>query len=98
MLECFATGPITQSLEALTIQAIVRPSDFSRLYTLRRLRRLDLICGVSLHLDGGTIADLFPPCPFLPSLTELAWHEGADETKFKRQGPSFEWMQQRLAQ
>ena len=54
-LQCFASGPITQSLEELAIGgAQLPPSELSHLFALRRLRTLHLHFCFSPHLDDDT--------------------------------------------
>ena len=97
-LQCFATGPITQSLEELTLcDLALPPSEISHLYGLRRLRTLKLYDCFAPPLDDASLACLFPPTPILPALTKLVHHLRYGEC-IDRQGPSFEWMQQRLTQ
>ena len=101
-LQCFAAGPITQSLEELSLRGFALPlTELAHLSGLRRLRTLHLAMGSS-RLPDATIDSLSPPTPLLPTLTELL-HEGRDVIPHqwvcrKRQGPSFEWMQQRMTQ
>ena len=96
-LQCFATGPITESLEELTLEQINLPSsEVPHLYALRRLRTLHLNYCFSPRLDGATIDRLSPPTSLLPALTEL-WEHRA-EGYVERHGPSFEGLQQRRVQ
>ena len=98
-LACFATGPITQSLEVLTLEEVyLPPSELSHLYALGRLRTLRLACSLSLRLSAATLASLSPPTPLLPSLTLLCYQWRMVEDSVDRRGPSFEWMQARLLQ
>ena len=101
-LECFAEGPITESLEELTLD----PQDFSpsevlHLYNLRRLRSLHLDDCCSPRLSDATVDSLAPPSSVLPALTRL-FHRGqlanGRSDYRERDGPSFEWMQARLSQ
>ena len=99
-LASFASGPITQSLEELTLdEQDFSPSEVSHLYALRRLRSVHLRCCFHPRLDDSLIDNLCPPTPLLPSLTNFghAWRSDGGGNR-KRQGPSFEWMQQRLTQ
>ena len=101
-LQCFAAGPITHSLEELTLSGTeLPPSEFPHLYGLRRLRVLHLESCFSALMDDDTIQSFSPPTPRMPALTKWS-HRGctADDKRFfvERQGPSFEWMQQRLTQ
>ena len=58
-LQCCATGPITQSLEELSIQGIsLPPSEISHLSALRRLRSLRLLYRLSPPLADATITTL----------------------------------------
>ena len=93
-LQCFAAGPITQSLEHLTLREFnLPPSELCHLYALRRLRTLSFL---SCQLSDATLDLLTPPSPRLPSLTALFYrHKQVD---IKRQGSSFEWMLQRMTQ
>ena len=97
-LQCFTTGPITESLEELTIHRTnLPPSEVSYLYALRRLRSLHLECCFTSRLDATTLISLFPPSAILPALTELShsWYSADDKFEYvERQGVSFEWMQQ----
>ena len=103
-LQCFASGPITQSLEELALELLdFPPSEVLHLYALRRLRTLRLDQCFSSPLTDAAIDSLTPPTSLLPSLTELrhAWvgsddYDGEDGGLVERHGPSFEWMQQRL--
>ena len=101
-LECFAAGPITQSLEELTLEQINLPlSELAHLYALRRLRTLDLQCCFDRCLDDASFASLSPPTPLLPSLTSLfhRWQMGSGGSDYReRRGASFEWMQARRTQ
>ena len=101
-LRCFAEGPITQSLEELTINGgTLQPGEVSHLYALRRLCTVVLNHCFSARLGDATIDGLSPPTPLLPSLTSLrhVWrtadHNWEDR---KRRGPSFVWMQARRTQ
>ena len=101
-LRCFAAGPITESLEELSIQGIsLPPSEVSHLYALHRLRTLHLTNSFSPPQNDATIASLSPPTPLLPALTGLTYEcqsaGGAWDIQ-ERQGASFEWMQQRRTQ
>ena len=100
-LQCFSAGPITQSLEDLTIKDLeLPPSELVHLYNLHRLRTLRLDCCFSPPLDDDMIASLVPPTPVLPALTML-FHRGMDDGQcdyVEQQGSSFEWMQQRRTQ
>ena len=100
-LQCFETGPITQSLKELVIHDCSFPlSEVSHLYALRRLRTLRLNECFLWRLAASTIDSLSPPTPILPALTTL-FHRGPGEHQsdsIERSGPSFEWMQQRLTQ
>ena len=87
------------------------PSEITDLYALRRLRTLDFDQAFSPALDYPTIDSLSPLIPLLPSLTKFsiawqssydddsnAWVSWKDDAKYvavNREGPSFEWMQQR---
>ena len=101
-LQCFASGPITQSLEDLTIENLhLPPSEVSYLYALRRLHTLHLLRCFSSPLDEATIDSLFPPTPHLPALTYAYLQWRLPERKLEtvvRPGPSFERSQQRLSQ
>ena len=71
-LECFAAGPITQSLEELTLRNLKLPlSELPHLYTLRCLRSLDIDRCFSSELDDEILASLTPPTPLFPALTKL---------------------------
>ena len=98
-LRCFASGPITQTLEVLTLDSFnLPPSELSHLSGLRRLRCLHLNwCFFSL-LDAAALARLIPPSSFLPALTRLSreWRHEGNSYFDQRHGPSFERMQQRL--
>ena len=106
-LECFATGPVTESLQELTLEHLdLPPSELSHLSALRRLRTLRLIsCSFPRRRDA-TIDSLSPPTRLLPALTELfvQWRVADDEygdvewEYRQRRGASYEWMQQRLTQ
>ena len=98
-LRCFASGPITQSLESLSIENIfLPPADVAHLYALRRLRTLRLDRCFSPRLNTVTLNSLTPPTALLPALTELS-HRGQGQKKPDvRKGASFEWMQARLTQ
>ena len=93
-LRCFAAGPITQSLEDLTIRGELPPSELSHLSGLRRLRTLHLEHRFSSRLDDATIDSVSPPTPLLPALTKFfyQWCAGEWDSQ-QRRGPSFEWMQ-----
>ena len=100
-LRCFASGPITQSLEDLSLEHIVlSPSDLSHLYALRRLRSLRLHACLPSRLDEGMHLRLCPPTALLPALTRWyhSWKIAGVELVQDRQGPSFEWMQTRRTQ
>ena len=101
-LQCFAAGPTTESLEELIIRNLeLPPPEVSHLYALRRLHALELECCFSTRLDDATIALLSPPSALLPALTKFThtWRIADREWDYvERQGPSFEWTQQRLAQ
>ena len=93
-LRCFASGPIMQSLEDLTLCGLdLPPSDLSHLYGLRRLRSLALDCCFYPRLSEATIDSLSPPTSLLPALTKLIDQWRITEGSQERQGPSFEWMQ-----
>ena len=79
-LECFAAGPITESLEELIIREVTHSaahpfempaSELSHLYNLRRLRILDLSGCFASQLAPIAMAKLSPPTPVLPALTTL---------------------------
>ena len=92
-LACFAAGPITQSLEDLTVEGLELPaSELSHLYGLYRLRTLDLRDCFCSILPKATLKRLSPPSRILPALTKLVLRGLAN---VDRQGPSFEWMQMR---
>ena len=97
-LRHFAEGPITQSLEALTLAELdLPPSEASHLFGLRRLRTLQLVYCFSSRLDDTTIDELSPPTPLLPALTDLfnLWKITPRKCDHVRcQGPSFESIQQ----
>ena len=98
-LQCFAAGPITQSLDDLSIRWIsLPPSELSRLYPLRRLRTLHLDGCFSARLSDAALDGVSPPTPLLPALTKLLYLENWTTTQVERRGASFEWMQQRLTQ
>ena len=101
-LQCFATGPITQSLVELTIEFLkLPPSELPHLYGLRRLQTLRLDDCFSSRLDDALLDQLSPPAALLPALTELSHsRENADGqwVLIERRGASFEWMQSRLMQ
>ena len=95
-LRCFASGPITQSLQELTSRDVfvLPPSELPHLYSLRRLRILRLLNCFSPRLSDATIASLSPPTRLLPSLTSLSESHVLD--KVERRGLSWEWLQERL--
>ena len=98
-LQCFAAGPITQSLEELTLREInVPPSEVRQLYSLRRLRTLHLYYCFSPRLDAAVVDVVSPPTSQLPALTKLVYQWQISEDTQVRKGPSFEWMQARLTQ
>ena len=101
-LQCFAAGPITETLEELTLDTLdLPPSEVSHLYGLRRLRALHLDCCFSSRMDDATIDSLFPPTPLLPALTEFRhiWQISDNQCDHcEQQGPSFRWMQDRCTQ
>ena len=100
-LRCFAVGPITHSLEQLTIRELeMPPSALSHLYALRCLRSLRLEGCFSSRLDDDTVDMHSPPTPLLPALTDLylEWREHSECDFRHRHGPSFEWMQTRRTQ
>ena len=75
-LECFAAGPITQSLEELVMEYVrLPPAEVSHLYKLRRLRTLRLENCFSPPLADATIASFSPPTALLPALTEFFCRE-----------------------
>ena len=100
-LACYASGPITASLEELSIRFLyLPPSELPHLYALRRLRALQLHGCFRWRLGDDTIDSLTPPS-ILPALTDLghSWrlaYDGRDDVE--RRGSSFEWMQARLTQ
>ena len=101
-LECLAAGPITESLEELALRDLaLPPSEVSHLSGLRHLCTLHFCVCFSPLLDDATVNSLAPPTPRIPTLTEL-FHETRigrfQWDRRHRQGPSFEWMQQRLTQ
>ena len=94
-LRCFAAGPITHSLEELSIGEVWL-SELAHLCCLRRLRTLHLRRPC---LDGAAVASLFPPTPLLPALTKLSRSSLRGDGQWDHrewQGPSYEWMQARL--
>ena len=106
-LQCFAAGPITQSLESLSLIDLNLPlNELAHLSALRRLRTMHIRGGFlpRLRLDDATIDSLSPPTLRLPALTEFehTWEiagatdddEPEDDGRVRR-GPSFEWMQAR---
>ena len=97
-LQCFATGPITQSLDELSLESLnLPPFEVVHLYSLRGLRTLHLDDCFSPPLGDAMLDSLSPPSSFLPALTELfqQWLILNEEwTSVKRQGPSFEWMKE----
>ena len=105
-LECFTSGPITESLQELTLDDLnLPPSELPHLYALRRLRALHLDNCFSLPLTDATVDSLTPPTSLLPALTKFGqvWcgsedDDDAEDDDTERRGPSFEWMQQRLTQ
>ena len=98
-LQCFAAGPITQSLEELAIAGLaLPPAELSHLYGLHRLRSLALNYCFSSHLDDATLASLFPPTAQFPRLVKFRYLSDEDGYDVDRQGLSFEWMQSRLTQ
>ena len=99
-LQCFAAGPITQSLQELTISSAKLPtSELPHLYSLRRLRTLNLDESFTSRLDDAAIGSLSPPSQLLPALTKLSYRKGWSAADYvERQGPSYEWMQARLTQ
>ena len=99
-LQCFAEGPITLSLEELTLRDLELPQlELSHLYGLRRLRTLHLDKCISPRLDDATFESLSPPTAFLPTLTKLVHHRShLPGDLFESQAASFEWMQQRMTQ
>ena len=100
-LQCFAAGPITDSLEELTLDDLkLSPSELAHLYGLRRLRTLHLDRCFSSRLEDAVFDHLSPPTPLLPALAELrrTWHTGCMRDIRLRQRPSFEWMQARQTQ
>lgn len=103
-LQCFASGPITQTLEDLTLENLdLSPSELPHLYALNRLRVLflDFCFSSGLRLDDATLDSLSPPTALLPALTRLIhrWEnpDGNDDY-LERKGSSFEWTQTRLTQ
>ena len=98
-LQCFASGPITESLEDLSISGgNLRPLEVSHLSSLRRLRSLRLVRCFSSPLKAAAVDSITPPSVLLPALTALSYHCQADDggwVSLERQGPSYEWMQQR---
>ena len=97
-LRFLAEGPITQSLEELSIQCIVLPpAEISHLYALGRLRTLRLNWEVCSRLADATITSMSPPTALLPALTLFHhWQTASGESiVIERKGVSFEWMQQR---
>ena len=101
-MACFAAGPITESLEELTIrQTNLSPSELAHLHSLRHLRTLHLYQYRSLRLDDAILATLVPPTPLLPSLTALFDHfrDARGFWDFRQHlGPSLHWMHERRAQ
>ena len=95
-LACFAAGPITESLEELTLEELaLPPSEVSHMYALRHLRSLWLNCCFSSPLDEATIDSFTPPTAILPALEELVhiWNGGEKEYEdVERRGPSLEWI------
>ena len=91
-LQCFASGPITHSLEELIIggQTLdLPPSELSHLYALRRLRTLQLQSCFSSRLEDAMLDRIFPPTPLFPALTELIhmWETAQGERESReRQG------------
>ena len=95
-LRCFAEGPITQSLEQLTLHSLaLLPSEVAHLRALRRLRILRLVWCFSPRLAAVTLDSLSPPSSVLPALTELSYRGWTAEDSGERRGPSFDWLQQR---
>ena len=98
-LWCFKAGPITQSLEDLTLDHLLSlpPSEILHLHSLSRLRSLRLDDGFSPRVDDATILRLSPPTPLLPALAclDVQWRTaiGMVESQ-QRKGPSFKWTQQ----
>ena len=95
LLRCFSSGPITESLESLCIQAVILPpSELVHLSALRRLHSLSLEHCFSARLDDGTIASFTPPTPLLPSLTAFShqWRitEECRSDHVVHRGPAFE--------
>ena len=81
-LQCFAAGPIRQSLEELTLEHVsLPPSDITHLYGLQQLRSLRLVWCFSPRLPAATIASLCSPTPLLPALTEL-FHQSSSDRQF----------------
>ena len=92
-LQCFATGPITQSLQQLTIRDLqLPPSEVSHLYALHRLRTLYLIYCFGSPLNAATLARISAPTRLLPALTELrhGWRSAGKNNDVHRRGRSFE--------
>ena len=98
-LSCFAWGPITVSLEELTIDKFdLPPSELFHLSALRRLRTLHIYERFISPLEHATFTSLSPPSSLLPALTDLfdTWENEQGVWEYQeRQGPSFEWMQER---
>lgn len=102
-LQCFSSGPVTQTLEELNLSMrdTMPLSELPHLFALKCLRSLRLWRCFTSPLDAATIAGFSPPCSSLPLLTQLdaCWPNSPSQwTIVKRKGPSFEWMQKRLLQ
>ena len=101
-LQCFADGPITHSLEVLTLDTpSLPPSELPHLYQFCRLHTLYLDSCFSSCLDDLPIDTVFPPCLLLPALTSMRCHQWLSDGRLghvERAGPSYEWMQKRQTQ
>ena len=92
-LSCFAGGPITQTLEELTIESLDRglklpPSELLHLYNLRSLRTLHLNNCFFPRLSDDAIGRLSPPTALLPALTMFIYQWQRTHC-LERKGPAY---------